>query len=67
MNLTQVYRFIERMNLLTAALVVFLLHLALYLVLNTDDWLLATVSATATYALVFALAKTYVRKKRGVR
>ena len=66
-TMTQVYRFIDRMNLLTAVVVVFLLHLVLYLVIREEDWLLATMSATAVYALVFALLKTFVSKKRDVR
>jgi uncharacterized membrane protein (DUF485 family) len=67
MNLAQVYRFIDRMNLLTAVFVMFLLHLTFYFLIGEENWLLATVSATATYGLVFALLKDFVRKKRDVR
>ncbi|TCP57621.1 hypothetical protein EV586_10265 [Tumebacillus sp. BK434] len=61
--------FVERMNLLLWLAVIFVFHLVLYLTLGTDNWLIATVLATGTYAAVFVLLKAYVRnnKKRGVR
>lgn len=64
-----IWAFVERMNLLLWLAVIFLFHLILYLTLGTDDWLVATVMATGTYAAVFVLLKAYVRnnKKRGVR
>lgn len=59
--------FLQRMNLLLWLAVIFLFHLILYLTLNTDDWLFATLSATLVYALVLGGLKFMVRRKnRGV-
>lgn len=61
-------QFVRRTNWLMFVAVVFLLHLVLYLVLGTDRWLFATLSATIVYGAVFALIKMLAsNKKRGVR
>lgn len=60
--------FINRMNVLLWTAVMFLFHLILYLSLGEDDWLMATLLATGTYALAFVLLKSFARrKKRGVQ
>jgi hypothetical protein len=62
------FAFVERMNLMLWLSVIFLFHLILYLTLGTDNWLIATLLATATYAAAFVMLKAYIRnKKRGVR
>ncbi|HEU4964157.1 MAG TPA: hypothetical protein VFV52_09950 [Bacilli bacterium] len=59
--------FVNRMNLLLWVAVIFLFHLVLYLSLGTDNWLWATIAATATYTLVLVGLKSLARrKKRGV-
>lgn len=55
--------FVERMNLILWLTVIFVFHLALYLILGTDDWLFATVAATATYAAVLFLLKSLARRR----
>ena len=61
-------QFVRRTNWLMFVAVVFLLHLVLYLVLGTDRWLFATLSATVVYGAVFGLVKAMAaNKKRDVR
>ena len=58
-------QFVRRTNWLLFVAVVFLLHLALYLVLGTDRWLFATLSATVVYGAVFGLVKVMAANKNG--
>lgn len=61
-------QFVRRTNWLMFVAVVFLLHLVLYLVLGTDRWLFATLSATVVYGGIFGLVKAMAaNKKRDVR
>ncbi len=55
--------FVERMNLILWLTVIFVFHLVLYLILGTDNWLFATVSATATYAALLLVVKSVLRRR----
>lgn len=64
LGLQRFWNFIDTMKIGVWLVVIFLLHMLLYLALRTDTWFVTALMATVTYGVVFALLKTVAKRRR---